>query len=974
MESGAPEIGPLSTPPTVLPGNSIGLKAPTVNPGLYEILTSGWELFNSEDDAMLHRNGVPFTNNGTPLYWYQNEKVFLAFYSKTYLGKTYSNYVPLSVANYHDLDAIMKDTEHHLYVDHPDVMRNSKIYIDNRDCESDPLKSELDLLKDFFDLSINGLTGHSSLENHVKGGADLEFILNSNVSPKKYTDWTPIGDDTQCFMGNLHGDGHTVSGLNNSLFGKLCGNVYNLGVTGSFTSAGVADSGSGYVENSWINTTGTPAPGVKAVFNGGDNGSQKDGDHVLLANCYYPATKAYASGLATPMTEREFYNGTVAYNLNGFYLNKRYYDNNTSWTGNKVKYNYFKPSADGDIPEAMSEGQYPDTYAFYPLDAGAAKVRGYVEERYHDGDFVYAGGTVPEAYDDRMRVTINGEKTVIVYAPIWPDDYIYFGQSLSYGFNGMHQDEPTSVSKSDGRLTLNGNRVFRAPAYYGSSEMGVAHFNSNAIISAYSKPKTLTDTNLKEAYPGMTAIDFAGHNDQSYKLGLDGKLFYQPLLDDDGLQSISTNGETQNLLVYAPTKLDNVKTLTVLGNYFKEPEFGDYYDENDDYRRVALAPEATVHGHLVQGNLKATSDHLLVDMQDFNCPVAFEFDGSHRMWYQRMPDNYVDDQKGWESVSLPFSAELVTTPIKGEITHFYQESTTGHEYWLREFKGGAVSETNNKLFLGKFEKPDAGLAGSKSKEFTNTFLWDYYYSKDTSWDKNEDTYQKTYYSEPHTYNAYAYSAAGTPYLIGFPGSRYYEFDLSGEWTPENRYHGSIASPGQQLITFASAEDARINVSDTELNPVTADGYRFVPNYSNTKLLTAGEGYVLASDGGSFDKNTAGVVVAAFRPYFTAGTNGTRAVEQIIFGEDDSSFDDKEHGDPREGATGTLKIWTKKGEIFVESSLSYTTDVRVVTPAGITVAAFAVKAGETVTVQADFSGMYVVYTLDGRYIKKLSVKK
>jgi hypothetical protein len=51
-----------------------------------------------------------------------------------------------------------------------------------------------------------------------------------------------------------------------------------------------------------------------------------------------------------------------------------------------------------------------------------------------------------------------------------------------------------------------------------------------------------------------------------------------------------------------------------------------------------------------------------------------------------------------------------------------------------------------------------------------------------------------------------------------------------------------------------------------------------------------------------------------------------------------------------------------------------TEERVVTPAGVTVAAFAVKPDHTVEVRADFSGMYVVHTLDGRYIKKLSVRK
>ena len=147
----------------------------------------------------------------------------------------------------------------------------------------------------------------------------------------------------------------------------------------------------------------------------------------------------------------------------------------------------------------------------------------------------------------------------------------------------------------------------------------------------------------------------------------------------------------------------------------------------------------------------------------------------------------------------------------------------------------------------------------------------------------------------------------------------------------------------------------------------------MPNYCNTTLETAGTGYVLAADGGSFDRNTAGVTVDAFRPYFV-GANGTRGdtVERIVFGSGSIDHPSEDPTDKR--ANGTLNIYTKKGQIIVESSLSYTTDVRVVSPAGITVAAFSVKSGETVTVQADFSGIYVAYTLDGRYIKKLSVDK
>jgi hypothetical protein len=59
---------------------------------------------------------------------------------------------------------------------------------------------------------------------------------------------------------------------------------------------------------------------------------------------------------------------------------------------------------------------------------------------------------------------------------------------------------------------------------------------------------------------------------------------------------------------------------------------------------------------------------------------------------------------------------------------------------------------------------------------------------------------------------------------------------------------------------------------------------------------------------------------------------------------------------------------------VESSLSFTEDVRVVTPAGITVAAFAVNPGQTMEVRPDFSGMYIVHTLDGKYTKKVAVRK
>ena len=951
LESGAPEIGPLTAPPAVLPGNTLGVKAPTVNPGLYEVLTSGWELFNSEEDAMLHRNGIPFTNNGTPLYWYQNQKVFLAFYSKTYLGKAYSNYVPLSVANYHDLDAVMKDKEHHLYVDHPNVMRNSKIYIDNRTCESDPTKSELDLFKDFFDLSVNGLDGHSSLDSHVKGGDNLEFILNSNVAPKAYTTWIPIGNDTQCFEGNLHGDGYTISGLSNTLFGNLCGNVYNLGVTGSFNSAGVVDKGVGYVENSWINTTGTPAASTKAVF-----GNPTDHSAEQVVNCYYPETNAYAEGAAIKKPERAFYNGEVAYNLNGFYLYKRYSDQKVS---SGREYNYLVYNADGELSD-LQTGYYGSNPANCSSGYNGLK---YVEDRYADGDFRYADGTIPETMEERMRTIATESSVTTTFAPIWPDDYLFFGQNLNYGWGGTHQDEPGHFTGT--------NRVYRAPAYYGSKKMSAVHYNPNAYIVANSKPLSLTDTNLKDAYPYMTAVDFAGHNDalsgaSSYGLGMQSDKFYPPLLDDAGLTAVTTNGETQNLLVYAPSTAKNQATYDVLSAYFTEPAFEDSYDEAN-YRRVAETLTSGVLGHLVMSDKIAANDHLLVDKQEFNCPIAYSFDNDKRMWYQRKPDNYVDDKKGWEAVSLPFTAELVTTQQKGEITHFYEGSTKGHEYWLREFKGGSNSTIEENVFVANFSKLSTG---SDTKEDANTFLWDYYYSKQSRMDENTDIYQE-YYKGKRTYNNYPYGEAGTPYIVGFPGRRYYEFDLSGQFEPEHTY-AAISQLDRQTITFASQEGASVAVSDDELGGVSQNGYTFMPNYKNKSLAV--DAYMLASDGGSFDKTTAATTLYAFRPYFKATeANGAR-VRRIVFSNDESELQPQEEDrDLRNESAGTLIIYAKKQTIVVESTLKEAADVTIYNTAGLSIASFTIQPGETIETRDVPHGVYIVQTTDGRRTKKLAVK-
>ena len=740
------------------------------------------------------------------------------------------------------------------------------------------------------------------------------------------------------------------------------------------------------MENCWIYPTTdpeTPVDNVRAVFG---NPSRDNG--IQIVNCYYPSNRSYSTsdnsrGIATPMTETQFYNGTVTFNLNGFYLNKRYHDHVGLTSG--TKYKYLKDE-NGTLSET------PIT-AFYPAspDVKYGDV-GYVEERYADGDFIYAGGTIPEAYDERMRVVTEETTSTVTYAPIWPDDYIFFGQSLNYGYDSqVHGDWPTHIVKSGGRLPVNesSNRVYRAPAYYQSKEKSVAHFNLYAYLAAKSAPKTITDTNLKDAYPNMTAIDFAGHNDNTWALG-GSTYFYPPLLDnEDGLQNIVNEGETPNLLVYAPATSENLSdpnntTHQALTTYFVDPVYTSYYI-NDAYRRVGSAPATSVHGHLVQHDLTATNDHLLVDKRDFNCPISYTFADDKHMWYQRTPDLYVDKNKGWDIVSLPFTAELVTTHQKGEITHFYSGSRKvvgetdimiGNEYWLREYKGQKTGTTiTDGIFTAAFNYPDASGA---DKTVGNTFLWDYYYKKNSRQDANTDAYQ-SYYESSRSYEQYPLLTAAKPYIIGFPGETYYEFDLSGGWIAENTATTAPAQLEKQIISFVSVPGTTIGVSDNELNAVTANGYSFKPNYMS-KTVEAAAGYLMNSNGNSFDVTEAVTALVPFRPYFIgqqlsgARGAGQKAVKHIIFDGDDSSFVINEDDPSKEEiATENMIFTTRRHEIIVTSYLRKEADVRIYNISGITVANFTILPGESINTYVPVSGVYIVRAADGRYQKKLAVK-
>ena len=1049
LESGVPEIGPLAAPSVVLPGTSVGLTAPTVNPGLYDPIGNGWEIFTSEDDALLGRNGEPFANRKTPVYWYQNQKAWVAFYTKTYLGKYYSNPVVISVANYHDLADVLADTEHYMYIDHEDANkeRDPKIYI-NDYTSDDPAQNGLDLLQDLFTKSTDGSTLNTA---QVGGCKNLEFILRTDINHSG--EWNGIGTDTYCFDGIFHGDGHTISGLPSSLFSNLCGDVYNLGVTGSFTTAGIADNGYGYLENCWVKSSNNTSKTAKPVFDNPTNKTPVGEETVRtvhMVNCYYPEENQYTDhaddatyGLPTEKPLKAFYNGEVTYDLNEFYLFKRYCDN-TVTSGN----DYVYLTDDGGETLTQNTGYYADKNGPYLMnDAKGNYVGSYVESRYVDGDFIYASGELPGLAGGRLYTDAQDK---VHYAPIWPDDYIFFGQTLTYGHDEDrdHQEEPKVIIKYEGRLitpevgelqNISSNRVYRAPAYFGNSKMDVAHFNPNAIFA-----KTKKDDETFEAYKGMTAIDFSGGNGDvtgnatDYQYGTvaatesQSAKFYPPLLDDEGLTDFTNVDLTRNLLVYTRSiTTGSATTENIVQGKLTDEAFVD--KRPADYHTVGeaenLRQKKTVKGHWVKKSgdtYTATRDHFLVDKEDFNAPIAYTFtDGTGetsacRMWYQRIPDNYVGRKKtdgtfipngaGWEGISLPFVAELVTTNTKGEITHFYNQGDNwkGHEYWLREYRGQktGTSVTDDGIFTADFQKPEPGTT---TKDYDNTFLWDYYYSKTNREDQNIDQYPDAsykYYSESRTYTNYPRLANGKPYIIGFPGERYYEFDLSGNFEAKT----ARVTPNKldaQIITFASATGATIGVSDTELanakNAVSdggssADGYTFVPNYASETIKSnysevidavtyKSRAYILNEkvaetdneSGSSYDvkRSTATTLQAVpFRPYFMTTTDVPSAREKtrsIVFSDEETQLKGDDERDLSDEEYGSLNVYAKRKKIVVESNLHETAEVRIVNTAGITVNAFYIEPGETVETRINNAGVYIVQSTDGRHTKKLVVK-
>jgi hypothetical protein len=335
-----------------------------------------------------------------------------------------------------------------------------------------------------------------------------------------------------------------------------------------------------------------------------------------------------------------------------------------------------------------------------------------------------------------------------------------------------------------------------------------------------------------------------------------------------------------------------------------------------------------------------------VDKENFNAPIAYQFDAGYHMWYQRIPedDRFANgDGKGWDIVCLPFAAEFVTTHQKGEITHFYGNSTKMHEYWLRELNGVATENSETKA---TFTRPLAGTTGDY--EATNNFLYKYYYSKYD--DENTDSYQD-YYAQTRYYEDYAYLTAATPYIVAFPGEHYYEFDMSGKFKPQNTAT-EIGELQKQVVTMVSAPGTKIAVTDDEAQDrkVTKNGYTFVGTYQDN-TLPAGA-YLIDSDGDSFDSATGEAVAVPFRGYLVAQQSGSAPRRIFISGA-------AEEDEPMDEITNRgLTIYGKKDAIYIESTLEHETTVIIYGLSGQVIARVKVQPMSKEVVTVPSRGVYI----------------
>jgi len=709
--------------------------------------------------------------------------------------------------------------------------------------------------------------GQDSKVEELRYGKYAQFVLQNDIyAPDDYT-------PAKVFKGIWHGNGHIIKniGKDKALLDNNQGNIYNLGLeTGMIANT----------NNGKYRCCFEYAPSAASALH---NVYRMDG---TLYDGY---------------TTNDFKYGRVAYDLNEYYLRARYatktnedgklgdadkaalqyvYDyyangdyqyahRSDAITGRVTGVTYLRKGLDSDIPNYGEAATRHDTS--HTIDKARA-------QDYEPASVDSDEKNVPESRKGDYQPLFN-EKG---YGSNEMNDFLFWGQELQ----STPEDYPSTIGGKQGadvvfvrQTNYMANRVYRAAGYYGDTKPNAYHYN------AYSNAGTNMDTyvhNLK-----TTAIDFTCQNDANAKVELDetSNIYYPPLKDEANTYYgfMLKDGITQNLLVYTNAN-DEDKTAEAYDIVNKTLNYGQKQNESliqGHHIAKTNADNAETFETALFHLVERTDDNMNGDggkSTNNTLCVPIQFNVTDQAWYVRRPKYYANADTGaWEGICLPFTVDKAEASFNGEITHFYGNSNLHHEYWLRELD--EVTTPDNGKTEAKFIRPTTGTGVDYT--FNNPFFVNTYGNFLYNSDANP------YYDQTHTYEGYLRLTQSKPYIVRFPGERYYEFDLS------NKFYNNLFSRNldAQTVTFYAYGSKNESTRGTVTIPVTesmestlTNGYKLCGTFAET-ATASGSIYGMNSNGIAFDDNSTVSPVMPFRTYMTktAKTANQRSVApSIIF--------------------------------------------------------------------------------------------
>lgn len=758
-----------------------------------------------------------------------------------------------TVHNYHRMNPHQKGVNLHLS-EAIQRTKEDKTFAEPRIYISDA--SDLKAFINFVDTIGTG-TG-SKAERY---GKNAQFVLQNDI-----TVTSDFDGSNAIFAGTLHGNGHVIMGLaqGKSFLKENRGNIYNLGMeSGKIATEGCTNGGAYHCCFEYNK-------GIQPIVYHMDGTSD------------------------THYTADDFRYGKVGYDLNEYYLRARYNNIKNAQDKEALKYVY-DYYANGDYQyahrtDAITGNNTGITYLRKGTDSDQPNYGS--NETRHDQSHAI----------DAARKASQGTASAVSYVPLFDgnqadgsqpmNDFIFWGQSLQK----VPDLCPSQIASHQNSYMR--NRIYRTAGYYGDTKLDAFHYNAsnnaNSLMSTYVHQTT------------TTAIDFTCRNDKGAAMGFkqaadinQNGIFYPPVDDNAKIFSDLSiqQGVSQNLLVYTAANGNDIDNNT---------EAYDIADNALGYKENTS--ETTIYGHHIFKNnaddgYTTSLLHLVertpegknsegdkCENNDFCAPIQFTV--TNHAWYVRKPMYYAKDATGaWEGICLPFTAQKVMASLNGEITHFYGTPTEEeldnpatnthalhHEYWLRGLTG--VNETEK---TATFQRPDT-TAGLFMNESANAAKWNYQFSNSFFGNTYKDWAYRwdadSYYAKDHEYQDYIPLTVGVPYIIRFPGERYYEFDLS------SKFYNSILNKKEdpQTITFHAyankePQNRAIVIPITADMKTVSDGYAHRGTFAAKEVANGGI-YALNTEGTAFSNTATSQTVMPFRTYLTTeSTNaGARSSE------------------------------------------------------------------------------------------------